>query len=277
MTEGERRAGKAMSGPGSGDPAAVGTGGVRRFYDSLAPDYDLMTSFDARFEKERPWFEAIDSKFAIRSALDAGCGTGFHSLLLSRLGVAVAGVDASPGMIERARENARRLGSTITLHTGGFSEISSLVAGDPASPGPFDAVFCLGNSLVHLLTDAELSEALTNFRAVLRPGGVLIVQILNYERILSEKKELLGRREAGGTTFERRYAYHGETVTFTISRGGKAESVTLRPLTRPMLEAACDAAGFTEIAAFGDLAMGRFDPAGSADLVLTARKPGTRS
>lgn len=271
MTEGDRRAGKAMSGPGSGDPAAVGAGDVRRFYDSLAPDYDLMTSFGDRFAKERPWFEAIVSKFGIRTALDAGCGTGFHSILLSRLGVAVAGVDASPAMIERARENARRLDAAVTFQTGGFSKISTL------SPGPFDALFCLGNSLVHLLTDDELRGALTNFRSVLRPGGVLVAQLLNYERILAGKQEVLGRREAGGMTFERRYVYHDETVTFSISRGGKSDSVTLRPLTRGTLEAACAAAGFTDVRASGDLAMGSFDPSGSPDLVLTARRPGPRS
>jgi SAM-dependent methyltransferase len=256
------------------DAVAGGPDGVRdirRFYDSLAPDYDLMTSFDDRFAKERSWFEAIVSKFAVRSALDAGCGTGFHSILLSRLGVTVAGVDASPAMIERARENARRLSSAVTLHTGGFSEISS------AASGPFDAVFCLGNGLVHLLTDAGLNDALANFRSVLRPGGTLIVQVLNYERILSEKKELLGKREAGGMTFERKYAYHGETVTFTISRGGKSDSVTLCPLTSGMLAKACAAAGFDDVATFGDLAMGVFDPAGSPDLVLTARRPGPHS
>ncbi len=270
MTEDGKAPGGSAAGPGRGGPTAGGTDGVRRFYDALAPDYDLMTSFDARFAKERPWFEAIVSKFGIRSALDAGCGTGFHSILLSRLAVSVAGVDASPAMIERARENTRRLSSAVALHTGGFSEISSKTS------GPFDSIFCLGNSLVHLLTDAELNEALTNFRSVLRPGGVLIVQVLNYERILSEKKELLGRREAGGMTFERRYTYHGETVTFTISRDGNTESVVLRPLTQGMLEAACVAAGFTDVNAFGDLALGLFDPAVSTDLVVTARKPERR-
>ena len=245
---------------------------VRRFYDALAPDYDLMTSFDDRFEKERPWFEAFVSKFGIRTALDAGCGTGFHSILLSRLGVSVAGIDASPAMIERARENARRLDSVVTLHTGGFSDISSIIEGVLGAPGPFDAVFCLGNSLVHMLTDAELNEALTNFRSLLRPGGILVAQVLNYDRILSEKKELLGKREAGGMTFERRYAYHGETITFTLSRGANAEAVELRPLTSETLLKSLEEAGFGEAEIFGSLAMGAFNPAASTDLVMTAKR-----
>jgi glycine/sarcosine N-methyltransferase len=253
---------------GAGGPAALRE--VKRFYDALAPDYDLMTAFDDRFAKERPWFEAIVSKFGIRSALDAGCGTGFHSILLSRLGVAVWGVDASPAMIERARENARRLGSAVTLHTGRFDEISGVPSG---SIGPCDAVFCLGNSLPHLLTDDDLTAALSEFRSVLRPGGVLVLQLLNYEKLLSERKEVLGKREAGGTTFERRYAYRGETVTFTLLRGAESESVTLRPLTRELLGNALARAGMEKVEVFGNLAMGAFDPAVSSDLVTVAFRP----
>ena len=47
--------------------------------------------------------------------LDIGCGSGNHLLLFSRLGLNVTGVDASPYMINQARE---RLGSRCALKTG---------------------------------------------------------------------------------------------------------------------------------------------------------------
>lgn len=291
MTE---RGGGAPSGEGAGTGGQSGTGdrrgavgglpGVRRFYDSLAPDYDLMTSFDERFARERPWFEAIAARFGIRSALDAGCGTGFHAILLSRMGVAAAGVDASPAMVERARENARRLGARVDFLVGEFSELPSIAFAGPGVPGPgepFDALFCLGNSLPHLLTAEALAGALSGFRAVLRPGGVLVVQLLNYERILRERKEVLGSREAGGTTFERRYAYRGEEILFTVERRSgrsdpsKAEdTIRLRPMRIAELGPALEAAGFASIEQFGGLALTPFDPPTSPDLVLAARLPG---
>src|SRR4051794_27879575 len=40
--------------------------------------------------------------------LDAGCGTGEHAILLTRLGYDVLGIDASEPAIDRARENAAR-------------------------------------------------------------------------------------------------------------------------------------------------------------------------
>ena len=47
--------------------------------------------------------------------LDVGCGTGNHLLFLSKLGLDITGIDASPYMINRARE---RLGKCCTLKTG---------------------------------------------------------------------------------------------------------------------------------------------------------------
>jgi len=270
MTEDGNKSGAASNGPGRVQPSEGATGDIRRFYDSLAPDYDLMTSFDDRFAKERPWFEAIVAGYGIRSALDAGCGTGFHSILLSRLGVTVAGVDASPAMIERARENARRFGAAVILHTGEFSGISTLAA------GPFDAVFCLGNSLPHLLTDAALAGALSEFRNVLSPGGVLIIQMLNYEKILSEKKEVLGKREAGGISFERTYQYGDDAIMFTISRSAgenppQMDVVRLRPLNHDEVAEQLGKTGFGSIAFYGKLDLAPFSQKNSPDLVVIAR------
>jgi SAM-dependent methyltransferase len=47
--------------------------------------------------------------------LDVGCGTGNHLLFLSKLGLDITGIDASPYMISRARE---RLGKRCALKTG---------------------------------------------------------------------------------------------------------------------------------------------------------------
>ena len=62
--------------------------------------------------------------------------------------------------------------------------VADLVNLQPANPEPataFDAVLCLGNSLPHLLTQADLVAALRSMAGVLRPGGLLILQNLNYD------------------------------------------------------------------------------------------------
>ena len=52
--------------------------------------------------------------------LDIGCGEGSHLLLLKELGLDISGVDASPYMINRARE---RLGRRCTLKTGAAEDL----------------------------------------------------------------------------------------------------------------------------------------------------------
>lgn len=47
--------------------------------------------------------------------LDIGCGTGDHLLIFNKLGLDINGIDASPHMIEKARQ---RLGHRCTLKTG---------------------------------------------------------------------------------------------------------------------------------------------------------------
>ncbi len=52
--------------------------------------------------------------------LDVGCGEGTHLLMLKNLGLDISGVDASPHMIERARE---RLGRRCALETGSAEDL----------------------------------------------------------------------------------------------------------------------------------------------------------
>ncbi|RLB42016.1 MAG: hypothetical protein DRH12_06695 [Deltaproteobacteria bacterium] len=65
--------------------------------------------------------------------LDIGCGSGNHLLLLNRLGLDVSGVDASPYMIQEARE---RLGHRCDLRTCNAEDL-------PFDDNEFDMVFMI--------------------------------------------------------------------------------------------------------------------------------------
>ena len=54
-----------------------------------------MTEFHKRFSNEQAVFNTIVEQYQLRTVLDAGCGTGFHSLILASLGVEVTAVDVS--------------------------------------------------------------------------------------------------------------------------------------------------------------------------------------
>ena len=248
------------------------TADVAAFYDWLSGEYDRMTSFDERFVKERPSIKHLVDTYAIRTALDAGTGTGFLALLLAQLGVSVTAVDVSPSMIEQLSRHAAERGVAVTALVAAFKDIPRIV------PSKQDAIFSLGNTLAHSESRQDLSATLSAFQHVLRPGGLLIVQLLNYRRILATRERVQAAREVGSTRFVRWYEYVGDRVRFHIRQepiGSNAppttRSLLLRPVTDDELRSALPEAGFEDIRIYGSIAMDSYDPSMSKDCVVLAR------
>ncbi len=247
---------------------------ISEFYDALASDYDAMTSFERRFVLEKPFFRVLVEKYKIQTALDAGCGTGFHSLLLAQLGVRMTAVDISVEMLERVHRHAKEMELSIsTLHSS-FQTVSL------HTTDVYDAVVSMGNSLPHLLSLDDLRSAIENFAAVLKPGGVLFLQNLNYERILSKQERIQSVKEAGNTTFIRFYDYEPPFLLFNIltihrhreEAEKQLRTIRLRPIVSAELLPLLTEFGFVEIKTYGGITMEEFRPLESKDLVILARK-----
>jgi ubiquinone/menaquinone biosynthesis C-methylase UbiE len=93
---------------------------IKSFYDELADDYDSMTRLDARLLKEEAIFREIVERYKLRNVLDAGCGTGFHSILLAKLGCKVTAVDVSEKMLIQMQTNALKYGVSVKTVLSGF-------------------------------------------------------------------------------------------------------------------------------------------------------------
>ena len=153
---------------------------------------------------------------------------------------------------------------------------------------PFGLALCLGNMLPHLETEAELDLFVAQVRDILRPGGVFLLQILNYVPVLAGAKRVLPVNVRAGDdgreiVFLRvMKAVPPDRVLFfptTLSLDPDAEEplrvestrrVPLRAWTRADLEPRFRAAGM-DVACHGDMEAGPFDPDRSSDLVLVAR------
>ncbi len=160
---------------------AEGNGGVKP-----ARDYDQMVDWGKRLAREEPFFRELFEDAGVRRLVDVGCGSGQHAIMFAGWGLDVAGVDPSESMLAQARDNAAAAGETgVRFIEGGFGEIEGLLGGG------WDAVITLGNGLPHVDGADSLATTLADFAAVLRPGGVVVLHLLNHARLIDRKIRLM--------------------------------------------------------------------------------------
>jgi SAM-dependent methyltransferase len=250
------------------------------FYDALAPMFDVMTDWDARLASEGPFLQLILEQAGAKRVLDAACGSGGHVLWLARQGYEVTGADVSPVMIALARQKAAADGLGVPFVVSDLANLQTATI--------YDAVLCLGNSLPHLLTQDDLVAALRGMAGVLRTGGALVLQNLNYDlrwqgqpRWFMAQGGVLDGQEVLVWRFADYDAPAGR-IAFHIALFRKdapnwqveVHTTPHRPLFRADLLAALTEAGFIEPCTYGRMARPdeAFDVSRSGDLVVVAWK-----
>jgi hypothetical protein len=136
----------------------------------------------------------------------------------------------------------------------------------------------MGNTLAHFHHKDELQRVLYGFAGILNMGGVCVIQLLNYARIITKKPRIVSRKTVDGTTFVRYYAYHGDTVIFKIltcrNEPGAAirtlDSITLTPIYPKQISELLRGIGF-KVALFGGIDFSPYDEFESKDLLIVAQ------
>ena len=215
------------------------------FYEALSRYYDEI--FPVVPEDMAFVNQALASA---EQVLDIGCGTGNKTALLAASGRTVLGIDADAGMIGRAAAQNTAPGLTYEV-----LDMRLLDGRFPA--GVFDGVVCLGNTLVHLPGLEAITGLLQTTARLLSRDGVLVLQILNYDRILDKPVRTLPTLESERARFERRYEPDGPLLRFRTRLHSKESGecfdndVPLYPLRRAELDAALGACGFGGAAWYG--------------------------
>lgn len=156
---------------------------VRDFYDELASDYHLVyPDWDASIQRQG---EALDRLIRDRhpqaiDVLDCSCGIGTQALGLALRGYRVHGTDISEKSLERARNEAARIGAEVSFSVCDFRDLSPVA-------GSFDVVISCDNAIPHLLSDADLSKAFKSMRSKLRAGGLMVISVRDYDQALIDR------------------------------------------------------------------------------------------
>ncbi len=230
------------------------------FYDAIADQYHLFyRDWKATVERESGWLRRALRDRNVNKVLDASCGPGTQTIALAQLGYEVTAADLSFNMLMKAREHARQydVADDITFVRAGFLELTHALV------GPYDAIITTGNSLPHLLSDADLTQAIHNFHKLLRPGGTLIIGLRDFDFLLEDRAHFVPRHAHTDDPSEDNILFDiwdwddGPPITVTFNTfivTGKGSNyrvtkypVIYRALRRQELETMLTDAGFTDL------------------------------
>ncbi len=127
-------------------------------------------------------------------------------------------------------------------------------------PSKFDAVICMDNAFPHLENSEQLIQAAMQCRSKLRPNGLFMASIRNYDLLIEERPTVQGpffysdqgqRRivfQVWDWLDERRYIFHLHITRMVENEWQTFHTTAVyRALLRQELSEALNQAGFTNI------------------------------
>ena len=151
------------------------------YEDLLADHYDWMfgTSLERKVAEQQVLLEEIAGRAGNDSlAVDLGCGSGFQSLALSKLGYRVLALDTSHKLLATLTARIAQIESHhIEIRHADIRNLNDFVA-----PGKASLVVCMGDTLTHLSNRQEVVELLHSVARALKPQGLFVATYRDLSR-----------------------------------------------------------------------------------------------
>jgi len=212
---------------------------------------DFFTGYWSVMQRAAPMADATrDEARVLRRILrlrrgsrvaDVPCGDGRISLELARAGCSVVGVDACEPSVRRARRQFRKAGLPGTFHHGDMRDLRL--------PPEFNAVINWWGSFGYFDEDTNL-RVLRGFADILKPGGRVLIDQVNRERILRQFRKK-GVFSFGGVKVTTRNSWDAKLKringSWLFEREGRRahRRSSIRLYTPSEMEALMESAGLT--------------------------------
>lgn len=247
---------------------------MAKLFDDLTDIYDAMVDWPRRLANEEPFYRRIFDQIKAARVVDVACGTGRHAAMFYGWNLSVEGADLSAKMIERARSNFDAA-DDLRWVVRGFDE-------PIACDAPYDAAVCVGNSLSLAPDLATVDRALAEMLAAVRPGGVVIIHVMNLWRLPDGpcvwQKCLRANLGQGNVLILKgvhRSCARGFVELIVMSLDGAIltrEAVPFLGLESTELEQMALRAGAASIECYGSYQSQPYDRRESVDLLMVMRK-----
>ena len=141
----------------------------------------MFGDFEAKVTEQRALLErlGVSARPSGGLAVDLGCGSGFQSVALARLGFRVLAVDFSRRLLAELNDRAR--GLPVEAIAGDIRDVARLV------PAGIELVVCMGDTLAHLEGEADLDRVFHGVAGRLMAGGRLV---LTFRDLSGELRDL---------------------------------------------------------------------------------------
>jgi len=158
---------------------------IQTFYNDLASDYDkLFMDWDSTVKEQALILDRLIKNNGYDKScniLDCACGIGTQAIGIAALGYDVTASDISDCELKEAMHRAEKNGVNICFENADFRMLSEKFSRQ------FDVIIAMDNALPHMLTKADLEDAAESIMGRLKPGGMFIASIRDYDALLSEK------------------------------------------------------------------------------------------
>jgi len=253
---------------------------VSNFYNELADSYHLIfDDWDSAIKRQA---NALGSLLTKQNSgrplriLDCACGIGTQAIGLAMLGHHVVASDLSPAAVHRAQRETQQRNLTIQFFVSDMTSLHEILDTN------FDAVIAMDNALPHL-NATQLLQAITAIACKLKPNGLFIASIRDYDTLIQQKPAMQtpafygapGSRRIvhqvwdwAGNVEDARYTMH-LYITTQSEQGWKTQHFVseYRCLLRHELSTALGNAGFQNIQWLTPAETGFYQP------IVLARQP----
>jgi glycine/sarcosine N-methyltransferase len=182
-------------------------------YQYLSQYYNVLFPIP---DKLKPFIKPYITPF--KHAIDLGCGTGRFVNMISEFDMQASGIDLDEHMIAYAK---------MCYPTLKF-KVQNMI--DLSENKKYHLITCFGNTIVHL-KEIQVLNFFAKMKTVLHKNGFLIIQLLNYRRILENKPTELKTIIYEHVTLYREYEYFEDKILFKAilhtNVGEKYESQTI--------------------------------------------------
>lgn len=235
---------------------------IGQYYNELFPPSEAQIDFLSQLL-------APESK-----VLDMGCATGGYAMALAERGHEVTAADLDEDMVHQLVGACEKRHLNIKTHVMDLRNIGQLTE-------TYDLIYCIGNTLVHLDSLGEVKSFVKDAYDRLKPHGKLVIQSVNYDRILKDKVQKLPDivREQPPLTFIRKYHHVEGAIEFigelSLNSSGEDQKWTaqtkLLPILKDDLQGIFEEIDFSAINCFGDFKKSTFTLESPALVTLTVK------